>query len=60
MKKQSTVRLEFKPEDETETGMPIGKLTDSNGEPVFPDGRWVTKATALRIARDRAVELFEI
>lgn len=51
--------IEFKLEDETETGMPVGKLTDSSGDPVFPDGRWVTKATALRISRDRGVELRE-
>lgn len=51
--------LEFKCEDETETGMPMGTLTEVSGGPVFPDGRWVTKATALRIARQRGVELLE-
>lgn len=51
--------LEFKVEDETATGMPMGKLIDASGAAVFPDGQWVTKATALRIARQRGVELFE-
>lgn len=60
VKRTKTVRaLEFKLEDETETGMPVGKLADSSGASIFPDGRWVTKAIALRIARQRGVELFE-
>ena len=50
-------RLEFKYEGENEEGMTIGKLTDQDANPVFPDGRWVTKKEALRIARDLRVEL---
>ena len=50
-------RLEFKYEGENEEGMAIGKLTDQNGSLVFPDGRWVTKKDALRIARDLRVEM---
>jgi hypothetical protein len=52
-------RLEFKDEGENEEGMVIGKLTDQDADPVFADGRWVTKKDALRIARDLGVELFE-
>lgn len=50
-------RLEFKYEGEDERGMAIGKLTDQDANPVFPDGRWVTKQEALRIARDLRVEM---
>jgi hypothetical protein len=49
-------RLEFKQEGENEDGMPIGKLTDQDGNPVSPGGLWVTKEAALRIARDLRVE----
>jgi hypothetical protein len=50
-------RLEFKYEGENEEGMAIGKLSDQDANPVFPDGRWVTKKEALRIARDLRVEM---
>ena len=50
-------RLEFKYEGENDEGMAIGKLSDQDANPVFPDGRWVTKKEALRIARDLRVEL---
>lgn len=52
-------RLEFKYEGEDEKGMAIGKLTDQDANPVIPDGRWVTKQEALRIARDLRVEMFD-
>jgi hypothetical protein len=52
-------RLEFKNEGETEEGLLIGKLTDQDADPVFPDGRWVTKKDALRVARELGVELFD-
>jgi len=56
---QHITRLEFKYEGENEEGLPIGKLTDQDANPVFPDGRWVTKKEALRIARDLRVEMFD-
>jgi hypothetical protein len=49
--------LDFKVEGESREGLPIGRLTDQDGEQVFPDGRWVTKAEALQVARDLRVEL---
>ena len=52
-------RLEFKYEGENEEGMAIGKLTDQDANPVFSDGRWVTKKEALRIARDLRVEMLD-
>jgi len=52
-------RLEFKYEGEDEEGMAIGKLTDQDANPVFPDGQWVTKKEALRIARDLRVEMVD-
>ena len=52
-------RLEFKYEGEDERGIAIGKLTDQDTNAVFPDGRWVTKQEALRIARDLRVEMFD-
>ncbi len=52
-------RLEFKHEGEDPEGHLVGKLTDQHGDPVFPDGQWVLKQDALRIARDLGVELFE-
>ena len=52
--------LDFKDEGENESGLPVGKLTvHSSAEPVYPDGRWVTKRQALRIAAGWGVELFE-
>jgi hypothetical protein len=52
--------LDFKDEGSDKTGMPVGKLTlHSSGAPVYPDGRWVTKARALRLAAAWGVELFE-
>jgi hypothetical protein len=54
---QRITRLEFKYEGENEEGMAFGKLTDQDGRPVFPDGRWVTKQDALRVARDLRVEM---
>ncbi len=54
---QHVTRLDFKVEGESKEGLPIGRLTDQAGNLVFPDGRWVTKAEALRIARDLRVEL---
>jgi hypothetical protein len=50
-------RLEFKYEGVNEEGMAIGKLSDQDANLVFPDGRWVTKKEALRIARDLRVDL---
>lgn len=55
--RQHITRLEFKYEGENAEGMAIGKLTDQDANPVFPDGRWVTKKEALRIAQDLRVEL---
>lgn len=55
--KQHITRLEFKYEGENDEGMAIGRLSDQDANPVFPDGRWVTKKEALRIARDLRVEL---
>ena len=40
-------------------GRLVGELTDQNGDAVFPDGQWVPKQEALRIARNLGVELFE-
>ena len=52
--------LDFKDEGETETGLPIGNLTlRSSAEPVYGDGRWVTKRHAQRIATGWGLELFE-
>jgi hypothetical protein len=52
--------LDFKDEGENDEGMPIGTLTlRSSGEPVFQDGRWVTKRHARRIAAAWGVELYE-
>lgn len=52
--------LEFKYEGDNEDGLPFGKLTlRSSAEPLYPDGRWVTKRQALRIATAWSVELFE-
>lgn len=52
--------LDFKDEGENDSGLPVGKLTvRSSAEPVYPDGRWVTKRQALRIASALGVELFE-
>lgn len=52
--------LDFKDEGENESGIPIGKLTlRSSAEPVYADGRWVTKRQALRIASVWGVGLFE-
>jgi hypothetical protein len=52
--------LDFKDEGENETGTPVGKLTlRSSTAPVYPDGRWVTKQQAARIAVAWGVELFE-
>lgn len=52
--------LDFKDEGETEDGMPLGKLTiRSTAQPVYPDGRWVAKREARRIAAALGVELFE-
>jgi hypothetical protein len=52
--------LDFKDEGENEEGLPFGKLTlRSSTEPVFPDGRWVTKRQALRIAAAWGVHLLE-
>lgn len=43
--------LEFKDEGENDLGIPVGKLTlRSSAEPVYPDGRWVTKRHALALA----------
>src|SRR5437879_5499123 len=57
--RKSITRLEFKYEGENEEGMAIGKLTNQDANPVFPDGRWVTKKEALRIARELGVEIFD-
>lgn len=52
--------LDFKDEGENEDGMPIGKLTlRSTTKPVYPDGRWVAKQEARRIAAAWGVTLFE-
>lgn len=51
--------LAFKDEGENNEGMAIGKLTDQDGHLVFPDGHWVTKQEALRIAPDLRVELVD-
>jgi hypothetical protein len=52
--------LDFKDEGENEEGFTFGKLTlRSSAEPVYPDGRWITKREALRIAKAWGVELFE-
>lgn len=56
---QHITRLQFKDEGENHEGLPTGKLTDQNGAPVYPDGRWVTKREAFQIAADLGVELFE-
>jgi hypothetical protein len=55
--RQRVTRLDFKVEGESREGLPIGRLTDEAGNLDFPDGRWVTKAEALRIARDLRAEL---
>ena len=52
-------RLECKDEGENDDGLLIGKLTDQDAESAFPDGRWITKVEALRIARELRVDLFE-
>lgn len=52
-------RLEFKNEGENDEGLPIGKLTDQNADPVFADGRWVTKKEALQLAKKLDLELDE-
>lgn len=53
-------RLDFKDEGDNALGVPIGKLTlQSTADPVFPDGRWVTKIDAHQIAIAWGVELFE-
>jgi len=52
-------KLQFKNEGENGDGIMIGHLTDQHAQPVFPDGHWITKQEALRIARDLGVELFE-
>jgi hypothetical protein len=59
MTSRKITRLQFKDEGENADGRVIGMLTDQNAEPVFADGRWVTKQDAQRIARDLAVELLE-
>lgn len=52
--------LDFKDEGSNKTGMPVGKLTlHSSGAPVYPDGRWVTKQEALRLAKVLGIDIFE-
>lgn len=53
-------RLDFKYEGKNSVGLPFGKLSlHSSGDPVFPDGRWVTKHDALQLALAWGVEVFE-
>jgi len=52
--------LDFKDEGENEVGLPFGKLTlRSTTDPVYADGRWVTKQQALNVASAWGVKLFE-
>jgi len=52
--------LDFKDEGMNETGLSFGKLTlRSTTDPVYPDGRWVTRRDAERLAGDWGVELFD-
>jgi hypothetical protein len=52
--------LDFKDEGENEAGLPFGRLTlRSTADPVYGDGRWVTKQQALKVASAWDVELFE-
>ncbi len=52
--------LDFKDEGENESGMPIGELSlRSSAEPVYSDGRWVTKQQARRLSAAWGIELFE-
>ena len=57
---RSITRLAFKDEGENAEGMAVGRLTDQEGVPVMPDGEWVTKKEALRIARDLRVDLEDL
>lgn len=53
--------LDFKREGENGDGRSIGKLTlRSTTEPVYADGRWVTRNEASRLARRWGVDLFEL
>jgi hypothetical protein len=57
---QSAGCIDFKDEGSDWLGVPLGTLTlPSSGEPVYTDGRWVTKPDALRLADAWGVELAE-
>ena len=52
--------IEFKDEDETPGGVPLGRLVVcSSGLAVFPDGRWVMLPEARYVAKYLGVELLE-
>jgi len=59
MESARITKLDFKLEGETPEGLPMGLLTDQNANPYYPDGRWVTKRDALKIAEKLGIELFE-
>lgn len=52
-------KMYFKPEDEID-GIDSGKLVYEDGQPYYPDGRWVLKTEAVKIARKLKLELEEI
>ena len=52
--------LDFKDEGMDKDGRSFGKLTlRSTTDPVYPDGRWVTRRDAQRFAGAWRVELFD-